>query len=160
MGFLTGVKSFAEWRVTNAKDLADFSEPDVPGLIVHYDFLRAYRKHAKSYAGDKTFDILEAARKVSIVTLWAPPERLERQLYQSEISGSRLKKKHGEIIDIYSDAAQLLTYYDAWLAFCRSSDKIGTHVIVEHDTAAKILSLDNWRKSIVSRHCSESAVTR
>ncbi len=157
---LLGIRSLDGWRATNAKDLADLSDPDTPGLVVHYDFLRAYRKHAKSYRSDKTFDILESARKASVVTLWAPPARLERQFFQNEIAGSRPKKKHGEILEIYRDAPQLLGFYDGWLDFCRGADNIGAHLIVEYETAPKVYAPEEWRKSVARGAGRETALDR
>lgn len=72
---------------------------------------------------------------------------MQRQLFQSEIVGSRPKKKHGEILDIYRDPPQLLEFYEDWLAFCRSAGKIGAHMVVEYDTAPRIHSPDEWRMS-------------
>jgi hypothetical protein len=64
--------------------LADHLEMD--RLIVHYDFVWAPGGSILQSDWEKrALSIIGAAREVTLVTLWTPPERLERQLIDGKL---------------------------------------------------------------------------
>jgi hypothetical protein len=144
-----GIENLKEWRVADANAVAELSEPYTQGLILHYDFLRPYKRRSRSYRDDKAFHLLEAAREIFFVTLWTPPPRLERQLLEGELRTPQLRRRHRHLLQIYRQPSEVLKFYDEWLEFCGTrASKMRKHLVVEFNRSLKIYSPEEWKDTV------------
>lgn len=115
----------ASWTVTSVSRLAQVSEPAVPKLIFHYDFLWRYPTSAGVEPRDEYLDIVDCAERVTILTIWTPPSVLRRQHEQHEITPMmrggkfRGRARQLQIQKMYADEAAVRGHYRAWLAITR-----------------------------------------
>jgi 2-polyprenyl-3-methyl-5-hydroxy-6-metoxy-1,4-benzoquinol methylase len=136
-----GIKNLEGWRTGDAGAVGDIAEPDLEGLVLNYDFMFPYLRGTRSYADDPVFQLFETARKVSLVTLWTPPERLARQLSDDGARSSLPKKMLRQLLEIGRRPSEILKFYEGWMKFCEAAaGKIGRHVIVEFQRDLKFYS--------------------
>ncbi len=147
-----GIESFAGWQSADADAIAKVSEPDLPGLILSYDFLLPQLRGARAYRDDQIFQLLETARKVSFVTVWTPPERLARQVSEDEARKTRPRKAQSRLVEICRRPSALLEFYDRWMEFCKATGgKIGRHAVVESHRELKLYSPEQWEREVRNR---------
>jgi SAM-dependent methyltransferase len=85
IGDALGISDLGTWPFIGARHLTNLTEPRMKGLILHYDFLRPFRRGTGTFEEDEALQLLEGAEAVSFVTLWTPPARLERQHLDGKI---------------------------------------------------------------------------
>lgn len=88
-------------------------------MLLHYDTMRPFTSSAHVFARDEALDILETAERVSVITLWTPPERLAAQLAASEAGSRRASRRHRRIAEFYTRPQAVAEHYRQWLAFVR-----------------------------------------
>lgn len=145
-----GIGDGAEWApYVHANRLWMPSEPDVDKMILHYDFLRPHLRSAKVHERDEALDTLGAASKLTFVTIWTPPERLRRQIYDGEIAPKirlgrfRGRKRHRLIAEEYEDDARILAHYRRWFRYT-ATYRDADHVVVCFDDPMTLMSVDEW----------------
>lgn len=79
IGRCLGAKDLHEWPWIHTASIAKLTEPALKNLILHYDLLSSGEKVLR------LSDLLEGTRKVSFVTLWTSPARLEHQLIAGKL---------------------------------------------------------------------------
>lgn len=104
-------------------------------VVLHYDLLRPFHGRLHSYERDIATDLISAAARVTFVTIVADPERLCKQLADSEIAdrSKHPSLRHMQLLQLYTAPLFLSTWYRRWLSFCgRFSEKLAGHFIVEN----------------------------
>jgi len=135
----------------DADDLAGFSEPAAPRLILHYDILRPHRRSAKTHARDEVMDVLGCARRVTFVTLWRPPESLRRHFKAQPVSlptraGWFLEgRRRQKLLREFADPQALTGHYRRWFEFAAATGS--SHFVVSPDGEPRLASLEEWRRS-------------
>jgi SAM-dependent methyltransferase len=139
------------WTQVDANDLAEFSEPAVPRLILHYDILRPHRRSAKTHARDEVMDVLGCAEQLSFATLWRPPDALRRGFQAHPVpwhtragwlfEGRRRRK----LLREFKDPRELEGHYRRWFEFAAGTR--GRHLVVSPDAEPRLASLEDWRRS-------------
>jgi hypothetical protein len=146
-----GHGSGAGWVLVDANDLAEFDQPVVPRLILHYDILRPHRRSAKTHARDEVMDVLGCAAQRSFATLWRAPEALRSRFQAHPVpwhtragwlfEGRRRRK----LLREFKDPQEIEGHYRRWFEF---AEKTGSrHVVVSPEAEARLASLDEWRRS-------------
>jgi SAM-dependent methyltransferase len=143
-----GIDSGAQWPCAGSKQLSTFSEPQLPRLLFHYDFLRPYLRSAKVHARDEGLDVLESAKRVTTLTLWCSPAQLREQLRRGEIAPKTLLgryfglRRHRLLEEEYADPERLREHYRRWFAHLRT--RPGEHWVVALEGGVRILPIDAW----------------
>jgi len=65
----------------------------IPGMVLHYDFLRPYKKMLKSYHEDNIDYLINRANRVTVYILKPDPEALLAQLTRGELNGKELESE-------------------------------------------------------------------
>ncbi len=141
----------ADLKVSSAADFEfhdaiDWNWPNLPAVekpfvCLHYDIFRPLTFQLPSFETDSALALMEKARRVSIITLWEPPEllaarnrarrkRLWRALLRSRsIQGLRAnhenyraKRRRRQIMQLWmDDPRRLWTLYQRWFLFCQEA---------------------------------------
>lgn len=79
-----------QWTPMTTQEVAAPSGGGLDRVILHYDFLWSYAGLNLDMAAGLAIlsSILAGARELSIVTLWTPPARLERQFIRAKLRAS------------------------------------------------------------------------
>jgi hypothetical protein len=65
----------------------------LPGMVLHYDFLRPYKKMLKGYHEDNIDFLISRADRVTVCILKPDPEVLLSQLTRGELNGRELERE-------------------------------------------------------------------
>jgi 2-polyprenyl-3-methyl-5-hydroxy-6-metoxy-1,4-benzoquinol methylase len=147
-----GLEDPSLWQQVSAKLLPDLTASRVDRLLFHYDFLRPYLTSAQVHDRDEAMDILDTAEHVTFLTIWTPPERLRRQLHDSEIAPRtklgffRGKSRWRKIERDYEDPARICGHYRQWFEFARK--KSDDHLVVEMSDPVRFYSVDEWERLV------------
>lgn len=101
-------------------------------MLLHYDTMRPFTGSAHVFARDAALDVLETAERVSVLTLWTPPEHLAARLAASEAGAARISRRHRRIAAIYDRPQAVFEHYRQWLAFVRP--RADTVMVVETES--------------------------
>ncbi len=143
-----GVADGSTWTALMANRLHVPTEPYLPGVFYHYDFLRPYLRSARIHERDEGLEVLEGAEEITFVTIWCPPEILAERLENRSIrpksgpKGFRGRKRHLAIREDYADPAKVRAHYRRWFDF--TSKKPGQHLVVTLHDGVRFYSLDEW----------------
>lgn len=81
-----GVEDLRSWSRIGANRLVALKELQESRVILHYDFLWApENSRALGSLGNRVPALIRGAREISLVTLWTPADRLERQLVEGKL---------------------------------------------------------------------------
>jgi hypothetical protein len=147
-----GIEDPSRWPSAGSKEIKQLGEPELDGLVFHYDFLRPYLRSAKTHDRDEALHLLDTAERVTFVTIWRPPEALRDQLQRGEIEPRtkfgryRGSKRHRLLAAEYEDPAQICAHYRRWFEFTqRRSDR---HLVASFEDPAasepEILTIEQW----------------
>jgi hypothetical protein len=100
-------------------------------VLFHYDLLRPFGRALRTHWRDPALSILRSARRVNVLTIMTPQERLLAQLKQNEFVGKTPTPRHLELLRRYQEIGFLEEWHRAWFAFCENS-AVARHVIVEN----------------------------
>lgn len=90
-------------------------------ILIHYDISRPGRRGTDHYAGDPSTGVMRLADDLDIVLVAPNPERLRRQLRESEAVAGGFKKPHHALYsEQYKSPAWLSRLYGNWVHFCSS----------------------------------------
>jgi SAM-dependent methyltransferase len=92
-------------------------------VVLHYDMLRPFETSLHSYDRDLAVDLIRMAQRVTFLTIYADPERLQRQITASEIDSRNPGKqshRHLKIRELYKDPGFIASWYFRWLEFCEA----------------------------------------
>ena len=84
------------------------------------------------------------------LTIWTPPERLRRQIYEGEIKPKTTlgifhgNKRHKKIAKEYEDPARIIHHYRNWFAYTRT--KSTDHVVVCLSDPVRLYTVDEWEE--------------
>jgi 2-polyprenyl-3-methyl-5-hydroxy-6-metoxy-1,4-benzoquinol methylase len=67
--------------------------PQIEGLVLHYDILRPYARGTQDFNRDQTLDLIQCAKKVTVIVLETELSILEKQLFEGEILNANWRKK-------------------------------------------------------------------
>jgi hypothetical protein len=118
-------------------------------VLFHYNMLNAYLSTAHVHENDENLDIMRVADRVSVLTVWAEPEALVRQITKSEIDGGpfhRPTRRHLMLREEYRDAERVRFHYEAWLRFAAKHGE-DNFVVATHNGETVMLSPAQWRNS-------------
>lgn len=137
----------------NTNHLFENTQPFLDNVIWHYDFLRPYYRTSKTYERDEALEALDCAEKVTIVTVWTPPERLRSQFFRSEIERHGKKRRspeshHLRIQKRYQDERKILDLYRAWFSFARGRASEHLVVTLDQDQLA-ICTPEEWEAGLI-----------
>jgi len=144
-----GIEEGMKMEHVGGNELARYFNEKVDTLLFHYDIVRPFRRSAKTHDRDEALDILDTAEDIVILTLWTPPDILQKQFEEAKIfpdlkKGKKLKKsrRRRKIFQDYADKDKIYKFYDTWLDFCRT--KKAKHFIVKLQPELEIISADKW----------------
>ncbi len=81
-----GVEDLPSWSRIGANRLVTSKQVQESRVILHYDFLWAPENYrAMGSLGNRVPALTRGAREISLVTLWTPAVRLERQLVEGKL---------------------------------------------------------------------------
>jgi hypothetical protein len=146
-----GLQDAGEWKLVDANDLAEFSEPAVPRLILHYDILRPHRRSAKTHARDEVMDVLGCSAQRSFATLWRPPDALRRRFQAHPVpwhtrAGWLFEgRRRSKLLKEFKDPRELEGHYRRWFEFAEGAG--GRHWVVSPDAEPRLASLQDWRRA-------------
>ncbi|HXV25480.1 MAG TPA: methyltransferase domain-containing protein [Alphaproteobacteria bacterium] len=132
-----GLTDKSDWpQPINTNHLFENSPASASNVIWHYDFLRPYYRTSKTYERDEALEALTCAEKVTVITVWTPPERLRAQFFRSEIERRGKKRRspashHLKILKQYEDDRRVLGLYKAWFAYVQG--RAAEHLVVTLD---------------------------
>ena len=88
------VATFADWQVSSLRNM---DPGDLPRdrCLLDYDLLRPYVRHRHTFERDPIAHILEGARAITFVTLWATPRSLEERLIAESLGETDPKGASG-----------------------------------------------------------------
>jgi SAM-dependent methyltransferase len=121
-------------------------------VVLHYDVLRPYRRSIKTYARDPRCDFLEAADRITFITLMSPAHVLRRRLGANGAGslwrGKRMSRRHRDLYDRYDEPAFLEGWYAQWFEFCgRFADRTGNNLLlIGDDSNARTAPAEAWRE--------------
>jgi hypothetical protein len=147
-----GIGDGRDWRTAGSKELPRIPDAHLPKLLFHYDFLRPYLRSAKVHARDEGLDVLEGAERLSIVTIWTPPDVLRAQLLRGEIEPRTTlgvfwgRKRHRILLEEYADPARVIAHYRTWFAFCRGLP--GEHVVLMPGDPPTLSTPEVWEAQV------------
>ncbi len=122
--------------------------PQPDGLVLHYDFMRAFETPVADYAEDRALAALALAEAVTVIALHAPPERLADELARRPPRTRRLDplrntarslgvgmpgkpdrvydritehERHRRLVEHYRQAGWLDEWYARWQSFLEES---------------------------------------
>lgn len=142
----------SRWQAMSANSIRNgFMPPDnLEGVVLHYDFLRPYRRTTKTHDRDDALIILAEADIVVFVTLVASPAILRQRIEESELRPGRFgkslrgTKRHLLLRQDYEHPQRVRRFYEAWLSFC--SRWPGEHILVSYGDELDWSSADQWRE--------------
>lgn len=116
--------------------------------------MRPYFRTSKTYERDEALEALDCAEKLTILTIWAPPERLKQQLVVAEIERRGKKRRkpqahHLKILRLYEDPERVATLYRTWFAYSRRI--AADHLVATIDGAAVTLSTPSQWEELAER---------
>ena len=97
-------------------------------------------------------DVLGCAEHVTFLTIWTPPERLRRQIFEGEIQPKTKfgmffgRKRHKLIAEEYEDDARILEHYRNWFRYTATHD--AEHVVVCLDEPVKMYTVEAWEELV------------
>ena len=85
-------------------------------MVFHYDMLRPFDRPLQSHGRDPAFHLLEAAEKITFVTLAANGDVLQQRIRTNSAQPTNRKgrKRHALLEKQYANPAFLKAWYDAW----------------------------------------------
>ncbi len=130
------------------------SEPVRERMLFHNDFLRPYLRSTRTHERDEALDVLDAAEKISFITLWTPPEQLIEQITAADVefrqkTGKAPSKRHQKVRELYKDPQRILKHYREWFAFTESRSK--DHIVVTLKDDIEIRSIDEWESEVAAK---------
>jgi len=146
-----GTGDGSSFRLVDANELSEFSEPVVERMLLHYDILRPHRRSAKTHARDEVMDVLRCAQRVSFVTLWRSPELLRRSYESEPVSlltraGWRFEgRRRRKVLQELEDPKEMVGHYRRWFDFTGGVN--ARHFVVLPDAEPRVVALDAWRRS-------------
>ena len=118
--------------------LAALPTGTIDRLLLHYDLLRPYRRSIRTYERDPALSILQAAERITILTIVSAQSRLQKQLAESELSGPqwRVSARHRDIHEHYSDRRFMVGWYESWMSFVARNARNATHFVAHNEGEA------------------------
>jgi hypothetical protein len=92
-------------------------------VVLHYDMLRPFETSLHDYERDLAVDLIRVAQRITFLTIYADPERLQQQITASEIdsrSPGKQSHRHLRIREFYRDPGFIASWYSRWLEFCET----------------------------------------
>ena len=136
----------------NAEKIYRPGEPVRERMILHQDFMRPHLRSAIVHERDEANDILDAAERVTFITVWTPPEQLVKQITAAEIAPAIAKgktpRRHLTIRKLYHSPAKLMEHYERWFAFAESKSR--DHIVVSPHDGPSFWSIEEWRRLVAS----------
>ncbi len=117
-------------------------------LFFDYDILRPFTLGAVTFSHDPALDVLDTADATTIVTLWAPPERLAEGI-QTELGAARgrARKRLLRAREEYDDPHRLIRHYRAWFDHC--AGRAADHVVLwMKDDGPVVMSPQEWEATV------------
>lgn len=145
----------AGWRVLEARDLHRVRDDRLERVILHYDFLRQWKRtHSHEFGTDQSLAILKRADEISFVTLWAQPATLIRRLHVRRaafhvsrvkpwrIRAALIKRRRLDNFDrleaLYANQSEVSRLYEEWVTFCEAHTT-RAHFILDTTDAQSIM---------------------
>ncbi|MFQ5628092.1 MAG: methyltransferase domain-containing protein [bacterium] len=161
LGEQPGLTSDNGWIPLEARKIRTLEQSLPDKIILHYDFIRPDKKKIKSYQQDNVMQLLAWANEISILTLWTPPEKLQKRFNETKLQprlqkrdqSSPKKKKRIQgfrhILETYQQPDKITDSYKKWFDFCESHfSQAQNHIIVEFDEQLRIISHGEWEEEI------------
>jgi hypothetical protein len=158
------IGDFTAWRVIDASRIERLEDAHLPRLLLHYDFLRPWRRaKGERYGDDPALKLLADAAEITFLTLRADGESLRRRVRARRVSivrsifnpirihlvAKRLRRLPNmrRLETLYADAPELQRRYDEWFGFC-GGHAARQHWILDTTSARPALEpLGEWSRS-------------
>lgn len=148
----------------NAFDLIEPRPPQLERLFFHYDLLRPFKRSAHVHGRDEALDILGSGRRVRVLTIYIPPERLRAQLEEAVITRKtrrgkfRGNRRKAAIYEMYADSDRVHGWYQDFFTYCESR---GVEVeIVLPAESMRCISVEEWQDRIAGERSGFTDCTR
>jgi hypothetical protein len=134
-------------------------EQQTDQLIYEYDFLGQWKRRLfhQAYEEDEPLRLLDTAREIMFVTLWARPkilaQRLElRQPAPLKVFLKLAKSRHAlrrirvllATKNLYKDPAKLLPLYEKWFQFCGRYHASAHWLMDTSENVPRLAHLSKW----------------
>lgn len=82
-----GAEDLRRWVQVGGNAIATILERDLANVILHYDFLwsTSGSQGDEDWAGRRLLPVIAKSRRISLVTLWVPAQRLKQQLIEGKL---------------------------------------------------------------------------
>jgi hypothetical protein len=109
--------------------------------------MRPFMRSARVHDRDEALDVFKAAAKVTVLTLWTPPETLSQRLAGARKWYQFPTKREKRIAADYSSPRRVLGHYDRWLGYLESKG-YETMIIEQDGETRRFLSAAEWRSKV------------
>jgi len=148
----------------DAFDLIAPRPPQLERLLFHYDILRPFLRSAHVHGRDEALDILGSGRRVRVLTIYIPPQRLRAQLEEAVITpktrGGKFRgnSRKATIHEKYADADWIHGWYQDFFTYCKSR---GAEVeVVLPGEGMRCIGVEEWQELIAAERSASSACIR
>ncbi len=117
-------------------------------VLFHYNMLNAYVSTAAIHENDENLDIMRLADRLSVLTIWARPERLVQQITKSEIDKGpfhRATRRHLQLREEYHNPARVRFHYESWNRFVSGLTAENWMIVRDDAGAPHMRSVSEWR---------------
>jgi 2-polyprenyl-3-methyl-5-hydroxy-6-metoxy-1,4-benzoquinol methylase len=122
--------------------------PEGECVLFHYNMLNAYVSTAAIHENDENLDIMKLAERLSVLTVWARPAQLVRQITKSEIDKGLFRcatKRHLRLREEYRDPARVLFHYESWNRFVSGLTAENWMITRDSTGVPHMQSIAEWR---------------
>jgi SAM-dependent methyltransferase len=145
-----GFDNAHKWAITGFGDVHRLAEPSIPNLILHYNITTPMIENDLYGYESGLLDLVTAARRTSVITLWCPPDVLSQRYRDNRVrrtffgsKRAKRKQKNARLLSLYSEPHRLRELFRDWLSFIqRHSSEL---VIFDSGGNDKILNVDEWQ---------------
>jgi hypothetical protein len=149
VGQRLSIQDWAKLPVVEFRQFKDLTDPHVETLVYHRNILRPHLNADGSYESDEALDLLDAAARISIVTLWCSPAQLRRQLRQRigrrVTPGSAARARKLPILENYKQPERVRGHYRAWFDYI--AGVAADRFVLTTADGEEIFSEEEWKRS-------------
>lgn len=152
LGQALGIGDLSDWRVALPNHMSELESAHVEKMVLHYDFLRPYKRGPYEHRRDKGLDVLYQADCVRTLTLWVDSRTLAKRHHAREIAPNTRfgrywgKKRHKKVQEAYRDPERTHFFYEKWFDHLEAVS--GEHFVFDLETGNAPLLLAEWRAKV------------
>ncbi|MFZ5675457.1 MAG: class I SAM-dependent methyltransferase [Pseudomonadota bacterium] len=118
-------------------------------LIFDYDIMRPEISGAIAFEHDPALDVIGTAESRRAVTVWLPPEEMNKAIRaeMAALSG-KARKKLSPLLDLSASTKQLIRHYRTWLEFLAKA-QVENRMLTVEESGTRLLTREEWERDIV-----------